>query len=483
MSGDVEKIKIKKVCACCTKDRYLKNEIGTKGKKGKCSYCGGRRTVMKIDDFADYIEHAFEDHYQQTSDDYDFGERPGETVSWMMQEAAQIDEPLAEDIRAVLEDRSGVGHDKDTMHDENPFSEEAHYQEKGVELSEYQARWGLFRKSILTEARLFNSDAEAILNEIFAGLDNHATAQGKKVIIHGGPGTRMSVLYRARMFQSNEKLEAAIARPDVELGAPPSAHATTGRMNSKGIGVFYGATHPGVALAEIRPPVGSRVLVGRFQIIRPLRLLDLDAMQSIQAKGSIFERSYVHDLEKNAFLHTLSETLTRPVLPDDEASEYLVTQAIADYLATRRELALDGIVYPSVQQSGKLKRNVVLFHKSARVEDLGLPKHTRINAYTSEQDEDGIRPDYHVTVTLPPKKEKETQMRPEWLPDPWADYPDPNRDTRKAALRIELPSLTVKHVESISIVSEKFSVRRHEYEMSKAEQEELKKKNNDELEF
>ena len=41
--------------------------------------------------------------------------------------------------------------------------------------------------------------------------------------------------------------------------------------------------------------------------------------------------------------------MTAPVMPDDEPLEYLVTQTIADYLATRTEPALDGILYPSAQ--------------------------------------------------------------------------------------------------------------------------------------
>jgi hypothetical protein len=481
--NDPDEIRRKKVCALCTQDKFLRKEIRRDGKRAKCSYCGRRNKAMKIDDFAGYIEQAFEDHYEQTSDDHPYDERPGEPVSWVIQEAALIDEPVAEDVRVVLEDQSGVGHDKDTMYSENPFSEEAHYQGKGVRVSEYYEEWEQFRKSILTEARLFNRQAEVILDEIFEGLEAHATAQGQKLIVDAGPGKKISAIYRARAFQSDQKLEAAIGRPDIELGPPPSTHAVAGRMNSKGIGVFYGATHPGVALAEIRPPVGSRVLVGRFHIIRPLRLLDLDAMQSIKAKGSIFERSFVHAMEKSAFLHILSENLTRPVMPDDEASEYLVTQAIADYLATRKEPVLDGIIYPSAQQRGKLKRNVVLFHKSARVEDLGLPRHTKINAHVYEQDEDGIRPDYWVAVTVPPKKEKVKKAGPDWLPDIFSKYPDPRLDSREPALRIELPSLKVKHVESVKFESDDFSITRNEYEMSKAELEKIQKQEAEEIPF
>jgi len=61
-------------------------------------------------------------------------------------------------------------------------------------------------------------------------------------------------------------------RPDRDMGAPPSSLPAAGRMNAKGISTFYGATDPQIALAEVRPPVGSQVAIAYFEIIRPLRL-------------------------------------------------------------------------------------------------------------------------------------------------------------------------------------------------------------------
>jgi len=64
-------------------------------------------------------------------------------------------------------------------------------------------------------------------------------------------------------------------------------------------------------------------------------------------------------------------------MPTDEAFDYLITQAIADYLAT--EVNLDGIIYPSAQAGGK-GQNVVLFHNAARVKRMELPPGTEISA-------------------------------------------------------------------------------------------------------
>src|SRR3546814_2510266 len=66
-------------------------------------------------------------------------------------------------------------------------------------------------------------------------------------------------------------------------------------------------------------------------------------------------------------------------MPSDEALEYLVTQAIADFLAVMAIPSIDGIVFPSVQSSGDAF-NVILFHKAARVEEIELPKGMELSA-------------------------------------------------------------------------------------------------------
>jgi hypothetical protein len=143
-------------------------------------------------------------------------------------------------------------------------------------------------------------------------------------------------------------------------------------MNARGISVFYGANDPGVALAEVRPPVGSWVAVARFEIVRPLRLLDLTALSQVIVEGSIFDPSYGDLLERAMFLRNLSTRIVMPVMPDDEQFKYLATQAIADFSATENNPLLDGIIYRSVQVSGNAL-NIVLFHKAAWVGRMEIP--------------------------------------------------------------------------------------------------------------
>lgn len=122
------------------------------------------------------------------------------------------------------------------------------------------------------------------------------------IVVEAGPHAELKAIYRARVFQSDERLEYALKRPDEGIGPPPPKSAVAGRMNPHGISVFYGATDPMIALAEVRPPVASRVVVGRFDLIKPLRLLDLEALRKLRVEGSIFDKTYLSRLEKAKFL-------------------------------------------------------------------------------------------------------------------------------------------------------------------------------------
>ena len=171
------------------------------------------------------------------------------------------------------------------MGEENPFEEDAQYEEKGVDDYESTAEWRRFEESLMSEGRYFNRTAEDILRSTFENLVEHRTNDGRSVLVDAGPGTSLTALYRARVFQSDDKLEEALKRPDKEIGSPPAIAAASGRMNAYGISVFYGATDASIALAEVRPPVGAKVVVGRFELLRPLQLLDIEALRSVTLRG------------------------------------------------------------------------------------------------------------------------------------------------------------------------------------------------------
>ena len=231
-------------------------------------------------------------------------------------------------------------------------------------------------------------------------------------------------------------------------------------MNACGISVFYGATDPSVAIAEVRPPVGSNAAVAKFNIIRPLRLLDLTALEDVHDGGSIFDPFLKGRLERAAFLQSLGKRITKPVMPDDEAFDYLATQAIADFLATENEPRLDGIIFQSAQS--KKGRNVVLFHKAARVAELELPDGTEFEVRSGYNTEDGWEIDYAVSECVPPSpaappKVEDNVLRP--FPQVGTPY-QWDGDFRIKTLRIDPASVEVHQIDWVDVKSTPYKVTR-----------------------
>ena len=142
----------------------------------------------------------------------------------------------------------------------------------------------------------------------------------------------------------------------------------------------------------VREQYLSAEIAGRA---RQLQLLDLTALEKATAIGSIFDPCFRDDLERSVFLGKLSRRMVRAVMPDDEPLEYLATQAIADFLATENQPALDGIVFPSVQ-AGDGALNVVLFHKAADVEPLEFTDGVEITVSSGEWNGEEWETEYTV---------------------------------------------------------------------------------------
>jgi hypothetical protein len=199
-----------------------------------------------------------------------------------------------------------------------------------------------------------------------------------------------------------------------------------------------------------------------------LRLLDLTALGAVVVRGSIFDPKFSSQLERAMFLRTLSRQIIKPVMPDDEAFDYLPTQAVADFLAAGSVTKLDGILFPSVQ-AGDEDLNVVLFHKAARVAALDIPEGTKLEASTGHWDDEDWEADFTVYEEIPPKKapasdeskEKsflDTTLLVGKLLDRW------DGDNREAALRIDIASIHVHEVQQVEFKTNPFKVSRHRWE-------------------
>ncbi len=473
----IDELKAKNLCYNCVGEEYFRVEIRREGRRRRCAYCGKIAKAYSIDEVAERIELVFDQHYFRTSDqpnswqysmlsdkesNYDW-ERDGEPVIYAIMNSADIPEQAAEDIQQILDDKFD-DFESAAMGEETEFSSDSYYEEKETSDERWQEEWNSFEQTLKTEARFFSSSVELHLKSVFSNIDKMRDEDGRPLIIEAGPNCKLSSLFRARVFQSNEKLEAALCRPDSHLGSPPYQLATAGRMNAGGISVFYGANNPVAAIAEVRPPVGSQVAVARFEIIRPLKLLDLTAVSGVSESGSLFDPKFNDRLERAMFLRSLSQRITRPVMPDDELFQYLPTQAVADFLATRLDVRLDGIIFASAQAAGGLL-NVVLFHKAARVEVLEIPRGTEISARTGHQEEDEWEADYEVIEEVPPPTEEKTDEKvlanqPDLLAFAMGPWEPIDPDARESTLRIDTKDITVHIIDRVKFESRKFPVSR-----------------------
>ena len=196
--------------------------------------------------------------------------------------------------------------------------------------------------------------------------------------------------------------------------------------------------------------------VARFEIIRGIKLLNLKALNEVACDGSIFDSNYADRLERAAFLRHLAGLLALPVLPNRERFEYLPTQAIADYLASRAAVPLDGILFPSMQ-AGPEGINMVLFHKASRVQEIDLPEGTEIKTLGKAGE------GYTVWEEIPPEEKEEISAGPIWTnPIKWFDDPgQPVPDYRNPTLRVELDQIKVFQVLSVHFETEDYAVSRH----------------------
>jgi len=465
----VEQVEKMLICTNCIGEPFLHDLVEKKGEKGQCDYCKEIGSTISLKDLSKRIETVFQTHYERTSTEpedwinsfYQW-ERAGEPTIDAIMNAAVIPEEAARTIQETLADKH-LDFDEAAM-DEGEFSSDAYYEEILPGSAEWQAGWDLFEHTVKTQARFFSRVSASQLSELFDNIDQMKTSQGQSLIIEAGPETNLKDLYRARVFQSDDKLKLCMKRPDKELSAPPSYFAYAGRMNARGISVFYGATSVSTALAEVRPPVGSKVAVARFEIIRRLRLLDLSALADVNETGSVFDTGYAYRLGRMMFLRELSKRIVRPVMPDDQEFEYLPTQAIADFLATEGKVSLDGIVYPSVQVAGN-GVNVVLFHKAAKCQKLEFPAGTELTAQTEkyEDDVEGLNTDYSVWETIPQdvKTSDEDTCSDPLGPVPYlgeAEFLE--HDEREETLSIDPNSMILHHVEAVQIDTTEFMVTR-----------------------
>lgn len=235
----------------------------------------------------------------------------------------------------------------------------------GRDTANFYNIWERLNEQLIHDNRFFNLTAKEILDDFFSGIKTVKLPNGDGLILKIGLDNEIKDIYRARSFSSLTEVPKAIERPDIHIGPPPYKFAGNGRLNSKHQSIFYGSFDEETMFAEIRPSVSSYIVYSKFEPLKELNILNLSELRCILENGTVYD-----SIEKGnrcflANMMFLGEHMTKPVQPENNTIEYIVTQAIADYLSS---INIDGIAYRSAQNKRGI--NIAIFHKSSQVEDI-----------------------------------------------------------------------------------------------------------------
>lgn len=449
------------VCSICIGEEFLSQQISSLNIQ-TCDYCSESVPCTTIRDISSQVEDVLTKHFKRTPEnpeawqeaalrdkesDYEWY-RDGEPLLDVICEILQVSQQVAEDVLELLPEKSTYDDFNECAHDES-----AHYIDSRNIDPEWEAMWRNLETSIKSEARFFNQTATQVLDDVFNNIDDLKTHTGSPVIVMAGPKTTIEYLYRARVHEDDASLQKTLSSPDTELAPPPSCLATAGRMNPRGISCFYGALEKPTAISEVRPFVGSYVVVGKFEIIRPLKFVDISALRDIRAHGSLFDSDYYRAEQQAIFLENLSNQISRPIQPHEAELEYLTTQLVAEYLGVK----WDGIIFPS-SQTVTPSKNTVLFQKASKVATIDKEQYayTKVNLFETDEDSHHFSPT--VTKVGFECNVPSTKSEGNKLPIHESIINESLGKERVDTLKIDGENLTVEVVKGVNYISESHKV-------------------------
>jgi hypothetical protein len=354
------------ICGECILEDGLADHIRLVGARAKCACCGKVRRVLPIEDIGAFMYPILKDHFvpgedgfvAHMDDDNGHFEQEGESLTDILVETLGDEPPFLDELEDAIQAQDPTN----PMDGDFPyFDDGVLFQPRRLLLNARYESWQGVLDELRHSRRFFSEKAKSFFKELFRDVDRLQGFEGRQLcpVVRALPVG--SLLYRARSCDEPEIRKRVAARTSAELGPPPREHARAGRMNAAGVPVFYGALDPATCIAEVRPPLRGKIAVAEFETTRRLRLVDFRRLETARhgvPPISLFHPDYDERMEKQLFILRLHRLISAPVLPGNE-SEYLITQAMAEYLAHVRTPSFDGVSFSSAQKADGT--NVVLF--------------------------------------------------------------------------------------------------------------------------
>lgn len=322
-----------KCCPCCFGDKFISKVIfpSISSDRGNCSYCGSTDVLLvepfKLEEFFAPLISIYEP----------VAEGGALLVEWMRHDwrlfyHPKMDYPAARSLLADILD------DGEIVRKQFVFS--SRYEKKREDL---HLRWDALRDELMYSNRYF---PDAILDQ--ERLENlFGLLQAENV---------PSVWYRARIQQGSEVYAA------VNMGAPPKGVASHGRANPPGIPYLYLGSKEETAVSEIRPHTGECACIADFTLRDNLTLIDLRNPRELISPFLLGDEDAIAEVRNDIpFVERLGQELTRPVLPQRAAIDYVPSQYLCELI---KKFGYDGVMYSSSVSDGM---NLALFDPSKAV--------------------------------------------------------------------------------------------------------------------
>lgn len=345
------------ICSGCVEDDALKDWVSKHLSDSECRFCGTEREDLisaSFEDFVGVVLEGFRFDYNDPDDEgimyvsREGGYQAPTYDSWDVVANYDIgSEHVEEELADVLMDKMWVKRDfyYGTESDHLAFG-----WENFKDFVKHRSRYFFLQESSEDRADISPSDLlEAIAGMVSSRLGGYDLV----VTIEQG-----ETLVRVRLDDDAHSTAA-------EIGPPPLQYASqSNRMSPAGIPMFYGAFDSETAIAEtFDPDMGTdKILsVGTFEVLRPLRVLNLVELPAIPSVFDEQMRGLIHSLR---FLNGFARSIAAPIARDGyEHIEYVPTQVVTEYFRrafkTGDGEALDGIIYRSSRTG--CERALVLF--------------------------------------------------------------------------------------------------------------------------
>ena len=168
-----------------------------------------------------------------------------------------------------------------------------------------------------------------------------------------------SILYRGQVgyIEYESEGQLIIAGFPKNRMKPIPRKGKEGRANPRGISYLYLSNDENTALAELRSHLGQKISSAQFQTQKILRIVDCYSVpQHYTYARCIFDPPMSQIEIGYAVWSMINDAFTKPVTNEDEDSDYVPTQILAEYFKSEN---FDGVCFKSSMGGG---HNYILFN-------------------------------------------------------------------------------------------------------------------------